>query len=153
MAEASITIKGAKELQAILSQFPKAIEKRIVNNALSKAGGRLRTYFRRAAPKGDGTLRKSIGVKRDRKTGRVSVGLQSRLYYKTLEHGRKPYKRRWRKGKGSKFSVGGSPAMRKFFEQTWALKQGEISQLLLDECVKAISVEAGRAYARSRAAR
>jgi hypothetical protein len=150
----SFKIKGADVLKQILAQFPPAVEKRAVNTGLGKAGGRLRTYFRRAAPRVDGTLRKSIGIKRDRKTGKVKVGLMTRFYYKVLSYGRKSYMRRasTRNGvqKPTKHKWSGSDMSNKFIEQTWYSKRAEIAQMIIDEARRAIEIEAGKMAARSR---
>ena len=130
----SFTIKGADKLKELLEKFPEEVQRRAVNNGLSKAGGRLRTYFRRAAPQQSGTLKKSIGIKRDRKTGKVKIGLMTRFYYKTLD-----------------FTTRRGPPLHPFFEAVWQSKRQEITQMILNETVKAIAFEAGKAYAKTKA--
>jgi len=148
----SFKIEGADALKKMLEQLPDAVQRRAVNTGLGKAGGRLRTYFRRAAPREEGTLRKSIGIKRDRKTGQVKVGLMTRFYYKVLEYGRKPHTRRHKNAisRFGGYNVKGSPPMSKFFENVWVTRKAEITKMILDETWKAVSTEAGKIYARSR---
>lgn len=130
----SFTIKGADVLKELLEQFPDAVQKRAVNTGLSKAGGRLRTYLRRAAPEQSGELKRSLGVKRDRKTGKVKVGLMTRFYYKTLD-----------------LSTRRGPPLHPYFEAVWDARRAEITQMILDETLKAISLEAGKIYAKTKA--
>lgn len=132
----SFKIKGADVLKELLEQFPENVQRRAVNTGLGKAGGRLRTYLRRSAPVQSGTLKKSLGVKRDRKNGKVKVGLMTRFYYKTLD-----------------FLSRRGPPLRPYFENVWNSRRAEITQMILDETVKAISVEAGKIYAKTRAAK
>ena len=132
----SFKIVGADLLKQLLEQFPDNVQKRAVNTGLGKAGGRLRTYLRRAAPTQSGTLKKSIGIKRDRKTGKVKVGLMTRYYYKTLD-----------------FTTKRGPPLRPYFENVWDSKREEITQMILDETIKAISAEAGKIYARSKSSK
>jgi HK97 gp10 family phage protein len=136
MADAIVTISGAAELAELLKTFPDTIQRRAVNTALSKAGGRLRTYFRRAAPKREGKLRASIGVGRSKKKGQVFVGLRKNLYYKTLEYGR-----------------GGGPPLHPFFEAEWNNRKVEITKIIIDEVMKILANEAGKNYVRGQARR
>ena len=157
----SFKIVGADQLKKMLEQFPDAVQRRAVNTGLNKAGGRLRTYLKRAAPRRDnfhgdappGQLVKSIGVKHDRKTGKIKVGLMTRFYYKVLEYGRNPHKRRYKRAVSNfgGYDVKGSPPMHKFFEKVWDMRKAEITQMILDETWKAISIEAGKMHARTKA--
>lgn len=130
--EIKVNIQGADMLKELLSVLPDNIERRVINTGLSKAGGRLRTYLRRAAPRKTKTLFNSIGIKRNRKTGHVSVGLMTRFYYKTLDYTTKR-----------------GPPLRPYFEKVWETRKEEITQMVLNETLKAIFVEAGKAHQKS----
>jgi hypothetical protein len=130
--EIKVNIQGADMLKQLLKTVPENVERRAINTGLSKAGARLRTYFRRAAPKKSGKLFKALGVKRDRKTGHVSVGLMSRFYYKTLD-----------------FTTKRGPPLNPYFEKVWEQRKEEITQMVLNETLKALFVEAGKAYQKS----
>lgn len=132
----SFKINGADALRELLEQFPESVQRRAVNTGLGKAGARLRTHLRRAAPAKSGRLKKSIGVKRDRKSGKVKVGLMTRFYYKTLDL-------QSRRG----------PPLRPYFEGVWASRREEITQMILNETLKAVSIEAGKIYVKTKAAK
>lgn len=77
-------LEGEKAVTEILNLFPDKVKLRAMKKGYSKAASRMRTALRRDAPKGTGTLRKAIRVRRHR-NGSFSVGLKERYYYKTLE--------------------------------------------------------------------
>ena len=87
-------LEGLDELLNAMKVLPEMVNKKIVRAGVRIAGSRLRTYMRRAAPKGDkGLLRKSITMKY-LGNNKVKVGLNTRQYYKVLEQGRKAYTRK-----------------------------------------------------------
>jgi hypothetical protein len=143
MSEGPVTYKleGLEELQKILKQAPEVVERRVVKAGVRFAGSRLRTFMRRAAPKGEkGLLRKSITMKYIGQA-KVKVGLNNRQYYKTLDYGRKAYKRK------SGVEVKASPTMNTegtMIEKTWLNKKREIANLMVDGMRKELYKELGR---------
>lgn len=125
----SYKLEGLEELLTFMKAAPEVVEKRVVKSGVRLAGSRLRTFMRRAAPKGDkGLLRKSITMKYIGEA-KVKVGLNSRQYYKTLDQGRKAYKR-----KKTGVEVKASPTMNTqgtMIEQTWSAKKREIAQIMV----------------------
>jgi len=90
----SMKLEGMEQLLSAMKALPEVVNKRIVRAGVRMAGSRLRTYMRRAAPKGEkGLLRKSITMKY-MGNNKVKVGLNSRQYYKVLDVGRKAYTRK-----------------------------------------------------------
>lgn len=124
----SYKLEGLEELLAFMKQAPEVVEKKVVKSGVRLAGSRLRTFMRRAAPKGDkGLLRKSITMKYIGEA-KVKVGLNTRQYYKTLDMGRKAYKRK------DGTQVQGSPTMNTqgtMIEKTWSAKKREIAQIMV----------------------
>jgi hypothetical protein len=169
-----ITVKliGAKALAAELKKFPDAVQARAINMGV-KAGARiLTTHMRRVAYSGNGkaktkrgftkTLRKAIKFaagkpKANRRTaGKAWVGLKkikgetkARNYYRVLEFGRKAYKRI---KTGHAYAAHKQP-MRPFFKRAWADKRDAVGQAIVNGTKAAIAREAGRALAKSKAAR
>lgn len=168
-AGGTIKLVGAKALAEELKAFPDAVQARAINMGV-KAGARiLTTHMRRVAYSGPPrtrkkftkTLRKAIKFaagkpKANRRTaGKAWVGLKkikgepkARNYYRVLEVGRKPYKR-----KTSGHAYRGSPAMRPFLARAWSAKRAEVGQAIVNGTKAAIAREAGRALARSKAGR
>ena len=140
----SAELKGAKELTAFLKAAPIEVASKAGRQGLSKSSARLRTLIRRAAPRKTGELRKSIQSKVGRKAPIAWVRLATRFYYKTLEFGRKPHKR---KGK----TRAGSPQMSRFafFKKAVSAHQGEIMQMTIDSTRTALFKEAGRLIAKT----
>ena len=128
----SFKIEGAKELQELLKTFPDKVKQRATDTAVRQAGARLRTAFRRAAPRKSGTLRSSIGTGFDKRTGKVYVGLQTRYYYKSLEYSSKR----------------GAP-LNPFFEQAWKQNREQVAQLIINYTHRALYLEAGKIHART----
>lgn len=131
MSDAPVTyqLEGLEELLALMKQAPEVVERKVVKSGVRLAGSRLRTFMRRAAPQGDkGLLRKSITMKYVGQT-KVKVGLNTRQYYKTLDVGRKAYKR-----KKSGVEVKASPTMNTtgtMIEKTWLNKKREIADIMI----------------------
>ncbi len=141
---ASIQLKGVEELNKLLASYPPNVTLAAQKRGLSRGAARLRTYFRAEMPKDKGLLRKSIGARtvRGSKGSKIIVGLNTRFYYKVLEQGRKPYKR---KGK----QVAGSPPMRDLgFSRVWFSKREAIAQLIIDEAKRAVYQEANKIHAK-----
>lgn len=130
----SFKIQGAQQLQELLKTFPDKVKQRATDSGVRQAGARLRTAFRRAAPRKTGTLRNSIGSRLNRKTGVVRVGLTTRFYYKSLEMTTKR----------------GAP-LRPFFEAAWKQNREQASQLIITNTIKELYREAGKVYARTKA--
>lgn len=137
-------LKGAKELTAFLKAAPAQVAAKAGRQGVTKSAARLRTLIRRAAPRKSGTLRKSIMSKVSRRSPIAWVGLKTRHYYKTLEFGRKPHKRKGR-------PVAGSPQMARyaFFKKAVAAHAGAIMQMTIDSTRTALFKEAGRLIART----
>lgn len=133
----SFKVEGIAELNQLLKTFPDNVKRRATDSGVRQAGARLRTAFRRAAPRKTGTLRNSIGTRFDKKTGKVYVGLRTRFYYKTLSF---PTKRT-----GMKLNT--------YFQDTWKANREQAAQLIIDNSIKELYREAGKIYARTRASR
>jgi hypothetical protein len=135
-------LEGMEELLTLMKSLPEVVEKRIVKAGVRLAGSRLRTFMRRAAPMGDkGLLRKSITM-RYIGQAKVKVGLNSRQYYKTLDVGRKAYKR-----KKTGVEVKASPTMNTtgtMIEQTWSARKREIAEIMIEGMRIELYKEAGR---------
>jgi hypothetical protein len=148
----TVKLKGAEELAALLEQLPEKAALKASRTGLAKSAARLRTYIRRAAPRKDGKLRLAIRSAVARKSPQAFVKLgkirgesKIRFYYKTLEFGRKPHKR---KGKPR----AGSPQMAThFFNYAFARHRTEIAQMTVEETRKAIFKETARLAVRMNA--
>lgn len=180
---AAVQIAGLESLKDELRKFPEALQARATQTGVRKASAKLRTALRRAAyskMKVKGyqrtnrlrqAIRSAVG-KRPIYKGKAWVALKAvpgeqrtRHYYKTLEAGRKPYRRkylvafrgRWgaifhrRKAVGGKYA--GSPAMKPFWARTVRANSAATMEILLTETRKAIAFEAGKAFARSKGKR
>ncbi len=139
----SAELKGAQELASFLRLAPKEVATKAGRSGLAKSAARLRTFIRRAAPRKTGKLRAAIKSKVGRSAPIAWVKLTIG-YYKTLEFGRAPHKR---KGKPR----AGSPQMSRFafFKKAVSSHQGEITQLTIDATRTALFKEAGRLIART----
>ena len=62
MAVGDIEIKGAKDLDFLLSTFPAKLERRIVKRAMRTGASIISKEAKRLAPRRTGTLRKAIAV-------------------------------------------------------------------------------------------
>jgi hypothetical protein len=162
---ARVSISGLEQLKAELRKFPDAIQARAVQTGVRKAAGKLRTALRRAAyakvAKGykrknrlRQAIRSAVG-KRPQYKGKAWVGLkavpgerQTRHYYKVLEAGRKAYRRR---SNGAQYAA--SPAMKPFWQKTVRANSSATLRILIDETLKAIAYEAGKAFGRSKGRR
>jgi hypothetical protein len=122
--------------------LPEVVNKRIVKAGVRKAGSRLRTYMRRAAPKGEkGLLRKSITMKY-MGNNKVKVGLNSRQYYKVLDVGRKAYTRK--DGTKVSASTGAWDTKGTGIAQTWQRHKKEIADIMIQGMKIELYKEAGR---------
>ena len=130
----SFKLTGVSELNQLLATFSDNVKRRATDTGLRRAGARLRTAFRRAAPRQTGTLRNSIGSRFNKRDGKVYVGLGTRFYYKTLE-----------------FNTKRGAAMNPFMEAAWKSNREGISQLIITETKKSLYQEAGKIYARTKA--
>lgn len=148
MAEASIQLVGVDELKKLLETYPAKVALTAQKRGLTRGAARLRTYFRAAAPKKSGKLRKDIKYKtaEGSKGSKVIVGVMNLHYYKVLDEGRKPYKRRSQGGK----MYAGSPPMRPTnFSSVWYSKRESIAQLIIDEAKKAVYQEAANIHSKT----
>jgi hypothetical protein len=134
-------LEGLEELLALMAKAPEVVERRVVRAGVRKAGSRLRTYMRRAAPKGEkGLLRKSITMKYQG-YNKVKVGLNNRSYYKVLDVGRKAYKRK------DGTQVRGTPSFNSEgtgIEKTWLSRKREIADLVISGMKIELYKELGR---------
>jgi len=134
MSKEVFKLEGANNLNILFKQFPESVVKRVKKQGLGKAGARLRTLIRSDARKfkRTGTLIKSIKVKRH-KNGTVSVGLKENFYYKMLDF---------------KYPSGGP--YREWFLKSVKRHAGSITQEMVNATRLALTVEAGKAYSRSK---
>jgi hypothetical protein len=143
MSDQTVTYKleGLEDLLTLMKQLPEVVERRVVKAGVRKAGSRLRTYMRRAAPRGDkGLLRKSITMKYVG-NAKVKVGLNNRSYYKVLDVGRRAYKRK------DGTQVRGTPSFNSQgtnIEKTWNIHKREIADLVIYGMKIEVFKEAGR---------
>lgn len=173
---AKFSINGLDALRRELRAFPDAVQARAAATGMRKASAKLRTALRRAAyakiAKGykrtnklRQAIRSAVG-KRPQFKGKAWVALKAapgekrtRYYYKVLEAGRKPYRRYAPRKAGStrRQRIGGqyagSPPMKPFWDRTVRVNAAATLRIIVDETRKAIAVEAGKAYARSKAGR
>lgn len=162
---ATVSIDGLEALRRELRKFPEAVQAQAAAKGMGKAAGKLRTALRRAAYakvapgyKRKNRLRQAIRSaigKRPQYKGKAWVALKpipgekrARDYYKVLEAGRKPYRKR---STGRK--VAGSPPMKPFWNQTVRANAAATLRIMLDETRKAIAFAAGKAYGRARGRR
>ena len=108
-----------------------------------KAATELRKRLRAAAPKRTGTLRKVLQFKHSRRRATSWVGIKKRKgdpaalnYYATLERGRQ-----------------GSAPFHPFIERTINNSKSDLFKIMVSEARKALYVEAGKVYARSKTRR
>lgn len=134
-------LEGLDDLLNAMEVLPEMVNKKIVRAGVRMAGSRLRTFMRRAAPKGEkGLLRKSITMKY-MGNNKVKVGLNSRQYYKVLDVGRKAYRRK----DGTEVSASGNfDSQGTGIAQTWALHKREIADLMIQGMKIELFKEAGR---------
>jgi hypothetical protein len=135
-------LEGLDDLLNAMKVLPEMVNKKIVRAGVRIAGSRLRTYMRRAAPKGDkGLLRKSITMKY-MGNNKVKVGLNTRQYYKVLEQGRKAYTRK--DGTKVRASTGKWDTQGIGIEQTWLNHKREIADIMIQGMKNELYKEAGR---------
>lgn len=135
-------LEGLEELLRVMKTLPEVVNKRVVRAGVRMAGSRLRTYMRRAAPKGKtGLLRKSITM-RYMGNNKVKVGLNSRQYYKVLDVGRKAYTRK--DGTKVSASTGAWDSQGTGIAATWARHKKEIADLMIKGMKTEMYKEAGR---------
>lgn len=130
----SVKLHGVTELNQLLATFSDNVKRRATDSGLRKAGARLRTAFRRAAPRQSGTLRQSIGSSFNKRDGKVYVGLKTRFFYKTLE-----------------FQTKRGAPLHPFMDAAWKSNRDNIAQLIIEETRKELYREAGKIYARTKA--
>jgi hypothetical protein len=134
-------LEGLEDLLRLMKSVPEVVEKKVVKAGVRGAGARLRTYMRRAAPKGDkGLLRKSITMKY-RGNAKVQVGLNSNWYYKVLDQGRSAYTRKdGTKVRGTdKFNTQGTR-----IRETWNSHKREVADYMILKMKEALFKEVGR---------
>ena len=134
-------LEGLEDLLRLMKSVPEVVEKKVVKAGVRGAGARLRTYMRRAAPKGDkGLLRKSITMKY-RGNAKVQVGLNSNWYYKVLDQGRAAYTRKdGTKVRGTdKFNTQGTR-----IRETWNSHKREVADYMILKMKEALFKEVGR---------
>lgn len=153
-----IELIGADALIKELKKFGPEVTKEAGKTGLKKTAGLMRKDFRREAPRGKtGMLRSSIGAKYSR-SGRVAWigyrpskkdakrgkkrGSGAHYYYKVLEFGRKPYKKR------NGYSYAGTPPMNPFFFKTFGRNATKYANLLVEETEKAVYASAIKVKAR-----
>ena len=149
-------LDGVDFLQEQMKRFGPEVTRRAGDQGTRKAARFLARSLRNATPRGPtGLFRRSIGFKYYRRTGWAKVGLrkpktESKLafYYKTLEYGRSPYRKRGRKG-GAYFNYDGSSAMKPFFGRTVSRLAPAVSQKMIDETTEALFTEAVKVYQRN----
>jgi len=135
-------LEGLEDLLRVMKALPEVVNKRIVKAGVRKAGSRLRTYMRRAAPKGEkGLLRMSITM-RCMGNNKVQVGLITRQYYKVLDVGRKAYTRK--DGTKVSASTGAWDTEGTGIAQTWARHKKEIADIMIQGMKIELFKEAGR---------
>jgi len=134
MSKEVFSLQGAQELEKLFKAFPDSVVKRAKKTGLRKAGSRMRTLIRGDARKfkRTGRLVKSLKLK-VHKNGSVSVGLKERFYYKTLD---------------MKFRSGGN--YRPWFAASVSRHARTIVPIMIRETQLALTVEAGKAYARNK---
>jgi len=142
-----ITIDGLEQLNAILKELPANIQKKVAVAGVRIAGSRLRTLMRRRVPVRSGRLRKAISMRygKGRDVAKVTVGLLSRHYYKTLDVGRKAYTRTSRTGK--KIEVAATPGPMGDglgLEEVWNTHKQEILKILVEGMQKELYKQLGR---------
>lgn len=166
MANATCRLIGADLLKAELKLFPERVQTAAIESGVRKGAGILRTAMRRQAYQGPAktpagftrtlrkALRSAVGKKRSKNAGKAWVGLKkikgesrARNYYRVLEFGRKPYKKK----SGAAFRGTPNP-MRPFFAKAWEAKRAEVGQAIVTGARQALAKEAGKVWARSRAA-
>lgn len=166
MANATCRLIGADLLKAELKLFPEKVQTAAIESGVRKGTGILRTAMRRQAYAGPAktpagftrtlrrALRSAVGKKRSKNAGKAWVGLKqikgesrARNYYRVLEFGRKPYKK---KSTGAAYA--GSPPMRPFFEKAWNEKREEVAQAIIAGARVALAKEAGKVWGRTRQA-
>jgi hypothetical protein len=134
-------LEGLEDLLRLMKTVPEVVEKRVVKAGVRGAGARLRTYMRRAAPKGDkGLLRKSITMRYEGQA-KVRVGLNTRAYYKVLDQGRKAYRRKdGTEVRGTeKFNTQGTR-----IKETWDTHKRDIADYMTLKMKEALFKEIGR---------
>lgn len=165
MANATCRLVGADLLKRELALFPERVQTAAIESGVRKGAGILRTALRRQAYSGPAktpagftrTLRRAltsaVGKRRSKNAGKAWVGLKkikgearARNYYRVLEFGRKPYKRK------SGAAYAGSPPMRPFFEAAWLAKREEVANAIVAGTRVALAKEAGKVWGRTRAA-
>jgi hypothetical protein len=148
MTQPAIRIDGMEQLQKLLQEMPASIQQKVAVAGVRIAGSRLRTLMRRRVPVRSGKLRKAIAMKygKGRDVAKVTVGLLSRHYYLTLDVGRKPYERSYRKG-GPKYKVSGTDQMNTEglgLHQVWDTHKEEILKILVEGMQTELFKQLGR---------
>lgn len=180
-AEITIELKGAAELIDAMRQFTPQVKAAAVRDGVAVAARDLAATMRTAAylapaktPKGfTHRLRKALRavIGKGSLLGFAWVGLERipgesrvRYYYKTLEAGRGPSKRRVGKSAGKvgahrlhdqvapRAAVAGTNhPLRPFFAAAWAADREKTAQLIVDATRAALYREAEKVYARTKA--
>lgn len=117
--------------------MPATMQRKVAIAGVRLAGSRLRTFMRRhirATIGKTGNLEKAISMKygKGKNVAKVTVGLNNRFYYKTLDIGRKDYERTNKRGK--RFKVSGTPIMNSQglnLDKVWDAHKDEILKILV----------------------
>jgi hypothetical protein len=146
---AAIRIDGLEQLNKILKEMPDNVQRKVAVAGVRIAGSRLRTFMRRHVKrlKDKGLLEKAISMKygKGKNAAKVTVGLNSRFYYKTLEQGRKAYERTNKRG--TRFKVSATPIMNSQglnLESVWNTHKDDILKILVEGMQQALYKELGR---------
>ncbi len=131
-----VQLVGFKEFMQMTKDYPDDVKERIAKVGVTKAAARFRTLIRRASPILDGTLRKSINIRRAKKgrplafIGPTWPGGDNRdSYFGRLEHGYDK-KHAW-------------------FAKAVEVHAPEILQMILTQAGVAVYSEAKKSYVKS----
>jgi hypothetical protein len=148
MADASIKLVGVEELKKLLEDYPAKVTLTAQKRGLTRGAARLRTAFRHAMPRGKtGRLKKSIKYQtvKGSRGSKIIVGLTTNQFYRVLEDGRKPYKR---KSRGNMIYKGSAPMRDTHFDAVWHSQRAGVAQLIIDETKRALFQEANKIHSR-----
>jgi hypothetical protein len=135
-------LEGLEDLLRVMKELPEVVNRKVVKAGVRRSGARLRTYMRRAAPKGDkGLLRKAITMKYQG-DNKVKVGLNSRQYYKVLDVGRKAYTRK--DGTKVRASTGQWNTQGTGIAKTWESHKRDVADVMIQGMKTELYKEAGR---------
>ncbi|RLC39120.1 hypothetical protein DRH27_00540 [Candidatus Falkowbacteria bacterium] len=136
--KAKFELVGVKQLIDALRAVGPGVAKRAGKTGVRKAAVKMRTHMRQSAPRINGNLRKSLKYKAVRRrdgTAVYRVGLFDRWYYKTLDM-------ETRRG----------PPMNPWMLKAIDRNIDESQRIIITESIKAVNFEAGKQYAKNKAA-